>query len=99
MSNGEFESDPAMSPEEEAIAASLSPEFVEKIDRALLAHATVRERKVAMIFGLTMMDTDLRVPGLPDLYYAKRVKELVKRGLLVAEGNLDFMRYSEARLP
>jgi len=37
--------------------------------------------------------------GLPDLYYAQRVKSLVSRGLLIAEGNLDYMRYSEVRLP
>jgi len=46
-----------------------------------------------------MMDPEVRVPGLPDLYYANRVRVLVERGLLVAEGNLDYMRYSEVRLP
>jgi uncharacterized protein DUF3658 len=96
----EFAPDPEMSPEEAAIAASLSPEMVERIDAAILSHARTNwNRKVAMIVGLTMGDPSLRVPGLPDLFYAQRVKALVAKGLLVAEGNLDYMRYGEVRLP
>ena len=52
-----------------------------------------------MLVGKAMMNSDVRVPGLPDLYYAQRVRALVENGQLVAEGNLDFMRYSEVRLP
>jgi len=95
----EFASDPPMSPEQATIAASLSPEFVAKIDQVILSHALPRNRKVAMMVGLTMRDRSVRVPGLPDLFYAQRVKALVAKGLLVAEGNLDYMRYSEVRLP
>ena len=95
----EFEPDGPMSPEQAAIAASLTPEMIARIDAALLSHARDRERKVAMIVGLTMMQSEVRVPGLPDLYYAERVKHLVKTGKLIAEGNLDYMRYSEVRLP
>ena len=53
---------------------------------------------VAVIVGLAMMEPSARVPGLPDLYYAQRVKSLVEKGLLLAEGNLSSMRYSEVRL-
>jgi hypothetical protein len=81
------------------VANSLSPEVVARIDAALLSHAKKTQRKVAMLVGLTMMDDSLRVPGLPDVYYAQRIKALVPRGLLVAEGDLDYMRYSEVRLP
>ena len=88
-----------MSPEQLAVVASLSSEMVAKIDAALLSHARTRERKVAMIVGLTMEDPSARVPGLPDLYYAQRVKLLVEKGQLLAQGNLDHMRYSEVRLP
>lgn len=52
-----------------------------------------------MIVGLTMMDTSIRVAGLPDLYYRDRVKVLVTRGLLLAHGNLNCMGYSEVWLP
>ena len=85
--------------EQAKIAASLTPELIEKIDECILSHATVSERKVAMIVGLTMMDTSIRVAGLPDLFYRDRVKTLVTRGLLLAEGNLNRMGYSEVRLP
>ncbi len=90
---------PPMSPEQQAIADSLTQEFIQRIDDALLSHARPRERKVAMLVGLTMSDPELRVPGLPDLFYAQRVRALVEKGALVVEGNLDFMQYSEVRLP
>jgi hypothetical protein len=91
--------DGPLTPEQQAVADSLSADFVAKIDAALLAHARKTRRKVAMLVGGTMMDPALRVRGLPDVFYAHRVKALVQRGLLVAEGNLDHMRYSEVRLP
>jgi hypothetical protein len=91
--------DGPMTAEQTAVADSLSRETIEKIDLSLLANAKPYGRKVAMLIGLAMMEPQLRVPGLPDLFYQGRVKELVKSGLLVAEGNLDYMRYSEVRLP
>jgi hypothetical protein len=91
--------DPPLSPEQEAIVASLSEDFIRSVDRALLSHAMPSLRKVAMLVGLTMMDADLRAPGLPDLFYSNRVRKLVEAGLLEAEGNLHYMRFSEVRLP
>jgi hypothetical protein len=88
-----------MTPQQQALADSLSPDFVARVDAALLSHATTKNRKVAMLVGLTMGDQALRVPGLPDVFYAQRVEALVARGLLIAEGNLEYMRYSEVRLP
>lgn len=73
--------------------------MVAKIDAALLSHARTQNRKVAMLVGLTMGDKALCVPGLPDVFYALRVKTLAARGLLIAEGDLDYMRYCEVRLP
>jgi hypothetical protein len=52
-----------------------------------------------MLVGMAMGNEAVRVPGLPDLFYAQRVRVLVERGLLIGEGNLSFMRYSEVRLP
>jgi hypothetical protein len=91
--------DPPLSPEQASVAASLSREFVERIDAELLSHARRSSRKVAMLVGMAMGNESVRVPGLPDLFYAQRVRALVEKGLLVAEGNLAFMRYSEVRLP
>jgi hypothetical protein len=51
-----------------------------------------------MIVALTMANPALLVPGLPDLFYAERVRALVAKGLLISEGDLDYMRYCEVRL-
>ena len=99
MSDEEPLPDGPLTPEEQAIVASLSTEFTQRIDSALLAQAKSSWRKVAMLVALTMMDPELGAPGLPDIYYANRVKKLVEAGLLESAGNLDYMRYSEVRLP
>ena len=91
--------DGPMSAEQLAVATSLTPDMIERIDAALLSRATKRNKKVAFIVGTTMMDPEASFAGLPDIYYALRVKTLVEKGLLIAEGNLDYMRYSEVRLP
>ena len=90
---------PPMTAEEQAVANSLSPEFIQAIDDELLSHAISRNRKVARLVMSAMSNPNLKVPGLPDLFYAQRVKVLVSKGLLVSEGNLDYMQYSEVRLP
>ena len=91
--------DGEMTPEEAMVAASLSPELIERIDACLLSFVVGYNRKVARVVGSAMMDKTIRVLGLPDLFYRDRVKLLVEKGLIVAEGNLDYMRYSEVRLP
>jgi hypothetical protein len=91
--------DGPLAPQEQAVADTLSLDLLGRIDAALLSHATKTNRKVAMLVGLTMADPSLRVPGLPDLFYAQRIRMLVDSGLLVAEGTLGYMRYTEVRLP
>ena len=91
--------DGPLTPQEQAAADALTVDLLRRIDAALLSHARKTNRKVAMLVGLTMTDPSLRVPGLPDVFYAQRIRTLVDKGLLVAEGNLGYMRYSEVRLP
>jgi hypothetical protein len=95
----EFVPDPPLSSDQTRVAASLSNDLIERIDAELLKHARRQSRKVAMLVGLAMSNPSVRVPGLPDLYYAQRVRLLVAKGALLSEGNLDFMSYSEVRLP
>ena len=90
---------PPMTAEQQAVANSLSPEFIQAIDNELLSHASSMNRKVARLVLSAMSNPKLRVPGLPDLFYAQRVKVLVSKGLLISEGNLDYMQYSEVHLP
>jgi hypothetical protein len=40
-----------------------------------------------------------KLPEIPDGYYAQRVALLVNAGNLHSQGNLDYMRFSEVRLP
>ena len=91
--------DPDMSKEQQAVADSLSPEVVANIDKTLLSHARPLGRKIAMLVGLTMMDNSLRVPDLPDIFYAQRVRHLIESGLLLAEGDINTMGMCEVRLP
>jgi len=44
------------------------------------------------------MNESTHVPGIPDIYYANRVRALVEAGRLESQGNLDYMRFSEVRL-
>lgn len=92
--------EPDGDPDKEAqkLISKLTDPQIDEIDEYLLKMATNQFRKVAMIVGLAMSEQPNRIKGIPDVYYAQRVKRLVNLGLLEAEGNLDYMRYSEVRL-
>jgi hypothetical protein len=91
--------EPPLTTEELALVASLSAAEVVDIDRALLANTHDRWRKVAMVVGKTMGELANRRHGIPDTFYAQRVRKLVEDGALESQGNLAFMRFSEVRLP
>lgn len=91
--------DPELTKEQLLIIQNLSETELNEIDEMLISGATERNRKVARIVGSAMMNLDGRVEGIPDVFYAQRIKKLVNEGRLIAEGNLDYMRYSEVRLP
>ena len=91
--------DPPLSPEELALVAQLTESQVAAIDAALMSHATKHWRKVAMLVGLAMSEIPERKRGIPDLYYAQRIRHLVANGRLESDGNLEYMRFSEVRLP
>lgn len=90
--------DGPLTPEEEAMVARLSESEIREIDEALVAHAMRHWRKVAMVVGTTMSSLPNRVPGIPDVFYAMRVRKLVEDGVLESQGNLARMRFSEVRL-
>jgi len=45
-----------------------------------------------------MLNLPNRVERIPDSYYAQRIQKLVNDVLLVSQGNLSYMRYSELRI-
>ena len=87
------------SAEQLKLIESLSPAEVSDIDRALLSNTHDRWRKVAMVVGKTMGELQNRRHGIPDTYYAQRVRLLVEGGALESQGNLAYMRFSEVRRP
>ena len=91
--------DPKLSDEQLELVSRLSEEELNKIDTVLMSFASTRNRKVARVVMSTMSELRELELGIPDIYYGQRVKPLVEKGLLVADGNLDYMRYSEVRLP
>ena len=87
-----------MSADESARVAKLTNEDIRRIDEALVAEADSRWRKVARVVGFAIGRPG-HIPGIPDIYYAQRVRNLVEAGRLESQGNLDYMRFSEVRLP
>jgi len=91
---------PALTKEQKAREAQLTEEELRIIDQGLLSNACTRWRKVARVVGSTMMfGSPTRIDGVPDIFYAQRVRKLVESSRLESDGNLDYIGYSEVRLP
>ena len=67
------------------------------VDDEIMRGASTSWQKVAMIVGRIIMANPHR--HIPDTAIVERIKLLVARGKLEAQGNLDKMRYSEVRIP
>ncbi len=91
---------PPLSDEQKARVAQLTDEEFDIIDQGLLSNACERWRKVARVVGSTMkIGSPTRIEGVPDIFYAQRIRILVESGKLESVGNLDYIGYSEVRLP
>ena len=99
MNEHDVTPDPPLTPEQAMQVSRLRQEDLWEIDRVLLAQSTTTWRKVARIVGMTIGELSARFPNIPDMYYAQRVRRLVAVGELESQGNLEYMRYSEVRLP
>lgn len=91
--------DPPLTEEQQARVEQLSEAEIQLIDQALLSNASLHWRKVARIVGFTIMYHPNSISGIPDIFYASRVRKLVEDGQLESEGDLRCMRFSEVRLP
>ena len=91
---------PPLNEEQEAKVALLTDEDLKMIDQGLLSNASKKWRKVARVVGSTMdYGSPARIDGIPDIFYAQRVRKLVECGKLESTGNLDYIGYSEVRFP
>lgn len=79
------EPDGPMSPEQQARVDQLTAEEIHDIDEALLANCSHQFRKIAMVVG-TAMDAPHHKPGIPDLFYAERIRHLIATGRLESQG-------------
>ncbi|HEU5134435.1 MAG TPA: DUF3658 domain-containing protein, partial [Steroidobacteraceae bacterium] len=79
--------------------SKLTQDDLLEMDRVLVAQASTGWRKVARIVAGAIDALSARLPDVPDVYYAQRVRNLVAAGQLESQGNLLFMRHSEVRLP
>ena len=99
MASHDVKPDPPLTSDQLAIVGALTREQIAEIDQALLANCIENWRRVAAVVGFTMTDHLMSAfEGVPDVYYAQRIRELVKKGALKSAGNLDYMRFSEVRL-
>ena len=82
-----------------AIVLALTEEQIAHIDECLLAECGTSWRKVARVAGRLFTKPPEGFAPLPAGYLAQRVQVLVAAGRLDSQGNLDYMRFSEVRLP
>jgi hypothetical protein len=99
MSEHDEKPDPPLTPEQAMRVSRLRQEDLWEIDRVLLAQSDDAWRKVARIVGMASAELAERLPNIPDVYYAQRVRRLVAVGELESQGNLEHMRSGEVRLP
>jgi hypothetical protein len=93
--------DPPLTVEERARVAALSPAQVQDIDDALMANVSRQWRKVARVVMSAMIDLKRdgkRVIGIPDIFYAERIRELMNQGRIEGDGDFSRMGRSEVRL-
>jgi hypothetical protein len=90
---------PPLSDEEQSLAAKLTDEDLEIIDAAILASSSKHWLKVARVVWHTEKALSDRYPGLSYIFYAQRLVRLAEHGRLESQGNLEYMRFSEVRIP
>ncbi len=91
------EPDEPPSPEEETAIRSLTQADLRLIDACLLKNTPERWAKVARVVLDTMKEIGDRYPGIPDVFYPRRIKVLADAGTIEVAGNLSRMRFSEVR--
>jgi hypothetical protein len=100
MSEKHQEPLPPLTKVQEARVAQLTDAELQIIDQGLLSNTSIHWRKVARVVGSTMLfGSPTRIEGIPDIFYAQRVRKLVESGILESMANLDYIGYSEVRIP
>jgi hypothetical protein len=78
----ELHPDPPLSAEQKKLVGALSQSQIDTVDRAILSSSVAHWRKVARVVSSAMAQVGQTLPGVPDVFYAERVRTLVERGAL-----------------
>ena len=97
MNNQDLGPDSELSEKQTKAVQKLTPTQVEHIDGVLLNNTDDNWRKIARVVGSSMSELQNQYQGIPDIYFAQRVRKMVLGGTLESQGNIDRMRYSEVR--
>ena len=97
MNNQDLGPDSELSEKQAKAVQKLTPTQVEHIDGVLLNNTDDNWRKIARVVGSSMLELQNQYQGIPDIYFAQRVRKMVLGGTLESQGNIDRMRYSEVR--
>jgi Protein of unknown function len=90
---------PALSAEEQSVIAQLTDADRPEIDIAILANCSNRWLKVARVTLNAEKALGDRYPSLSYIFYTQRLIHLAEQGRLHWRGHLEYMRFSEVRLP
>jgi hypothetical protein len=95
----DLQPDPPLDLAQSLRVSKLTQAELQEMDRELLAQASGSWRRVARIVGMAIGVLGKRLTGVPDIYYAQRVRNLVALGKLDSQGDLGRMGSGEVRLP
>lgn len=90
---------PPLSEQEQSVIARLTDYNRREIDAEILANCSSRWLKVARVVIWTEKALSDRYPGLSYVFYSQRLTQLAAEGRLESQGNLEYIRFSEVRLP
>jgi hypothetical protein len=85
-------------PSEAKLSAQLGEQGLRAIDAALMSHARPTWLKVARVVHDALSSGGFRIANDVVDLHVRRIGELVRLGLLEAQGNLRRPRFSEVRL-
>ncbi len=99
MSDETPEAKPPLTAAEKAAARRLTEEDLKIIDTAILECSRRDWQKLAKVCSRVHAELAARFPVFSYALYAERIAFLADQGLLEAQGDLDYLRFSEVRLP
>lgn len=97
MSGQDIEPDPLPNKDQLKAIEKLSKQDTDAIDQMLLEQTGKEWRKIAMVVATVISNPQIDFAGIPDSYFAQRIRMMVQGGILEARGYLANMRYCEVR--